>query len=467
MRGHGVAVEYSMHFPHDYGDSRNFHVHFHITPRRMDKNGLTDKAQELDNQMLSGEHIEAWRQAWQRIVNRALERAGYNEEHRIDMRSYERQGIKKEAQRHMGSKAAALERAGIQTRVGNDNRQRQERNAERERAARAARVTSRSNVIDFQKKSDERERKNNPARQYQDYRERQGRMKAGLQHQRRLEDNLRLLREARERQAEQNAALARAQGRLTPAFNQHTQDGTVAMAEISGPDQHHQEWMERVERAGIEHAERQEARQQNARDITHRAEDGPAAQAEQQRLAKEQRQGQIDEWANQRRAEIQSRQWDERIALDRKLRRAADMKEEEISKLYGNGRRQREKRIDDIETRQEKAGMIYRVFHFRQMRRERDELPGLRKTVENSRMRENEMRATYQREHARQSERLDKAHASENILSERWIAHAFEAERIPTQTRGLEPSQLSRESPQHDMGRTSRDGGDGGRGRFS
>ena len=46
---HGVAVEYSAHLPHlnakdDHADARNYHAHFHITPRRLEAKGFTAKA---------------------------------------------------------------------------------------------------------------------------------------------------------------------------------------------------------------------------------------------------------------------------------------------------------------------------------------------------------------------------------------------------------------------------------------
>lgn len=63
-----------------------------------------------------------WRHEWEMAQNNALETAGCTE--RIDMRSYERQGITDlEPQIHLGPEAAALERKDIPTTRGERNRQ--------------------------------------------------------------------------------------------------------------------------------------------------------------------------------------------------------------------------------------------------------------------------------------------------------------------------------------------------------
>ena len=63
---------------------------------------------------------EIWRQAWQDTANRYLEAIGSPE--RLDLRSYERQGIDKIPTVHMGPAVSYLERKGIQTNIGNLNR---------------------------------------------------------------------------------------------------------------------------------------------------------------------------------------------------------------------------------------------------------------------------------------------------------------------------------------------------------
>ena len=130
---------------HDSGNG-NPHVHLMLTMRAMDEQGRwlpkTKTAYILDE---SGNRIrgangrwlrdridtvdwndqkyaEIWRHEWEMAQNRALEAAGRIE--RIDMRSYERQGITDlEPQIHLGPEAAALERKGIPTVRGDRNRE--------------------------------------------------------------------------------------------------------------------------------------------------------------------------------------------------------------------------------------------------------------------------------------------------------------------------------------------------------
>ncbi len=130
---------------HDSGNG-NPHVHLMLTMRAMDEQGRwlpkTKTAYVLDE---NGERIrgttgrwlreridtvdwndqkyaEIWRHEWELSQNKALEAAGHTE--RIDMRSYERQGIADlEPQIHLGPEAAALERKGISTTRGERNRE--------------------------------------------------------------------------------------------------------------------------------------------------------------------------------------------------------------------------------------------------------------------------------------------------------------------------------------------------------
>ena len=65
-------------------------------------------------------YAEIWRQGWADTANRYLEAIGSPE--RLDLRSYERQGIDKIPTVHMGPAVSYLERKGIQTNIGNLNR---------------------------------------------------------------------------------------------------------------------------------------------------------------------------------------------------------------------------------------------------------------------------------------------------------------------------------------------------------
>ena len=60
-------------------------------------------------------HAEEWRHGWEIVQNKYLELAGSPE--RIDMRSYERQGLDIIPTVHMGTAVSALERKGIATNI--------------------------------------------------------------------------------------------------------------------------------------------------------------------------------------------------------------------------------------------------------------------------------------------------------------------------------------------------------------
>ena len=63
---------------------------------------------------------EIWRQGWAAIANRYLEANDRPE--RLDLRSYERQGLDKIPTVHMGPAVSQMEKRGIQTNIGNLNR---------------------------------------------------------------------------------------------------------------------------------------------------------------------------------------------------------------------------------------------------------------------------------------------------------------------------------------------------------
>ena len=141
-----TSTSQSYRSPYHDSNNDNPHVHLMLTMRAMDENGRwlpkTKTAYVLDE---NGERIrgangkwlcermdtvdwndqkyaEIWRHEWEIAQNNALETTGRTE--RIDMRSYERQGITDlEPQIHLGPESAALERKGIATTRGERNQQ--------------------------------------------------------------------------------------------------------------------------------------------------------------------------------------------------------------------------------------------------------------------------------------------------------------------------------------------------------
>ena len=131
-------------FYHDKGDG-NPHVHIMLTLRAMDENGkwlpksknvyaLDENGNRIRAPNGSWKRIkvdtvdwnerkygEIWRQDWAAAQNAALEAAGRAE--RVDMRSLERQGVEDRLpQKHLGPTASALERKGVSSERGDENR---------------------------------------------------------------------------------------------------------------------------------------------------------------------------------------------------------------------------------------------------------------------------------------------------------------------------------------------------------
>ena len=136
----GMIADYAIH---DKGDG-NPHAHILLTMRAMDETGkLLPKSRKVYDLDENGERIklpsgrwkshkedtvdwndqkyaEIWRQGWADTANRYLEAIGSPE--RLDLRSYARQGIDKIPTVHMGPAVSQLEKKGIQTNIGNLNR---------------------------------------------------------------------------------------------------------------------------------------------------------------------------------------------------------------------------------------------------------------------------------------------------------------------------------------------------------
>lgn len=138
----GMIADFAIHDPNPPG--HNVHCHVMLTLRAMDETGKwlpkSRKVYDLDEngeriRLRSGnwkshkedtvdwndqKYAEIWRQGWADTVNRYLEAAGRPE--RLDLRSYEQQGLDVIPTVHMGPAVVQMERRGIQTNIGNLNR---------------------------------------------------------------------------------------------------------------------------------------------------------------------------------------------------------------------------------------------------------------------------------------------------------------------------------------------------------
>lgn len=143
----GMCVDFAVHDKHD----GNPHAHIMLTMRSMDEQGRWNpkarKVYDLDENgerivLPSGEYkshkanvvdwnnqsnAEIWRTAWAAAVNRCYERN--NSPVRIDLRSFERQGIDQAPTVHLGPAVSHMEDKGIRTEIGNYNREIKAHNA--------------------------------------------------------------------------------------------------------------------------------------------------------------------------------------------------------------------------------------------------------------------------------------------------------------------------------------------------
>lgn len=157
---YGVAVDVAVHLPDRDGDNRNHHAHILTTTREVslgDDGELVLGAKTVielsdsDRRKLSlgpaADEVKAIRGLWEDLANRSLERAGRSE--RIDGRSLEAQGLDREPMTHLGPTATEMERRGVESDRGADNRQAQINSEERQRVG--------AELIDLQAERDRRE----------------------------------------------------------------------------------------------------------------------------------------------------------------------------------------------------------------------------------------------------------------------------------------------------------------------
>ena len=136
----GMIADFAIHDKED----GNPHAHILLTIRAMDEHGKwLPKARKVYDLDENGERIrlpsgnwkchkentvdwndqkyaEVWRHGWETITNRYLEAAGRPE--RVDLRSFERQGIQQIPTVHLGPAAHQMEKRGVETFLGNLNR---------------------------------------------------------------------------------------------------------------------------------------------------------------------------------------------------------------------------------------------------------------------------------------------------------------------------------------------------------
>jgi len=119
----GMIADVAIHEPSGHGgDDRNHHAHVMLTMRELTSDGFGKKNRDWN----SPDNLTNWRERWAHHQNRELERHGHQA--RVDHRSYEAQGVDREPTQHLGPTANDMEKKGKRSRIGDENRERQERN---------------------------------------------------------------------------------------------------------------------------------------------------------------------------------------------------------------------------------------------------------------------------------------------------------------------------------------------------
>lgn len=170
---YGVAVDMCIHAPGRKGDDRNHHVHFLTTTRVLRPDGFGEKTRVLDCPRTSGQEVKAVRELWEQLCNKFLEREGLTE--RVDRRSLKAQGIDWEPTRHLGPAAAAMERRGVHSMRGDENRQRSAKSPEQIQLAALQKL---DNGITAAKRRFERRKHNNRLESERQNRERTAQRRA-------------------------------------------------------------------------------------------------------------------------------------------------------------------------------------------------------------------------------------------------------------------------------------------------
>ena len=105
----------------------NVHAHILVANRPLDEAGNFAKTKSYQERWTSKEQVVEWRKEWANSMNSALEKA--NSTARVDHRSYKERGINKTPQAKQGPGINQLEKRGVETKIGNHNRQVKHRNA--------------------------------------------------------------------------------------------------------------------------------------------------------------------------------------------------------------------------------------------------------------------------------------------------------------------------------------------------
>ena len=124
----GMCADIAIHEIKNEDDPTRDNIHFHalLTDRPITSNGFALKKNRDWNNRIK---IKLWRERWAEAQNRAYERKGLNV--RVTEKSYINRGVyKREPKRYLQPRDMILERSGIRTERGDENREIKARNKE-------------------------------------------------------------------------------------------------------------------------------------------------------------------------------------------------------------------------------------------------------------------------------------------------------------------------------------------------
>jgi hypothetical protein len=122
--GRGMVADIAMHKPDRGGDQRNFHVHILLTTRDIGPEGFGKKNRDWN----SREELTAMRAAWADVQNAHLRQHLGPEAPQVTHLSYADRGVEKVPTIHLGPIATGMERQGMETVLGDYNRDAARRN---------------------------------------------------------------------------------------------------------------------------------------------------------------------------------------------------------------------------------------------------------------------------------------------------------------------------------------------------
>jgi hypothetical protein len=130
----GMCADIAIHQSRNSDDPmrNNMHVHILLTDRPINRGGFAAKKNRDWNDWRGTTLILMWRERWAEVQNRAYERKGLDDV-RVSHKNYIEQGIfDREPKLYLSRKDMWLERNGIQTIRGDDNRAIEKRPQDRE-----------------------------------------------------------------------------------------------------------------------------------------------------------------------------------------------------------------------------------------------------------------------------------------------------------------------------------------------